>query len=349
MNGPRWWSPVVHAGRRNGLLLRNRLQAAIRSWFEAEGFVEVDTAALQVSPGNETHLHAFRTALEAGGRTVERYLRTSPEFAAKKLLTAGEDRVFEFAKAFRNRESGPINVPEFTMLEWYRTGDAYRRVMEDAVSILALAARTAGVETVSYRARSADPIAEPEVLTVAEAFQRDAGIDLLATLADDGTPRGRHLQEAARQAGIRVGDEDGWSDAFSLVMAERIEPNLGNGRPTLLIDYPMPEAALARPKPDAPRLAERFELFVAGVELANGFGELTDADAQRRRFEASMAAKQRLYGERYPIDPDFLAALPAMPPAAGVALGFDRLAMLAAGAETVDQVQWTPVDRPPDR
>lgn len=346
MSGGRWWSPDIHAGRRDRLLARGRIQAAVRGWFGADDFIEVDTAALQVSPGNETHLHAFRTDLIEHDQTVPRYLRTSPEFAAKKLLAAGEQRLFEFAKVFRNRETGRLNTPEFTMLEWYRNGDAYRAVMDDAVALVTLAARTAGTDGFRHGAAEADPFAPPQILTVAEAFRRDAGIDLLATLDETGAPVGRMLQEAAFLAGIRISDDDSWSDAFSLVMAERIEPRLGRGRPTLLTDYPAPEAALARRKPDDPRLAERFELFVAGVELANGFGELIDTDEQSERFAASMAAKERLYGERYPIDADFLAALRMMPPAAGVALGFDRLVMLATGADSVAAVQWTPVAMP---
>ena len=168
----------------------------------------------------------------------------------------------------------------------------------------------------------------------------------MQTLHPDGSPRRNALAEITETVGINVVEDDSWSDIFTRVMAERIEPKLGQGRPTLLTDYPAPEAALARPKPSDPRLAERFEMFVAGVELANGFSELTDPDEQRRRFEQNMAEKQDLYGERYPIDEDFLAALAEMPPAAGVALGFDRLVMLCVGAERIDDVQWSPVADP---
>ena len=151
------------------------------------------------------------------------------------------------------------------------------------------------------------------------------------------------LAAAAREAGVRVAEDDTWSDVFSRVLVERIEPNLGIGRPTILCEYPVAEAALARPKPSDPRVAERFELYACGVELANAFGELTDPAEQRRRFEAEMAEKERVYGERYPIDEDFLAALAHMPPASGSALGFDRLIMLATSAQRIEQVIWTPV------
>ena len=177
---------------------------------------------------------------------------------------------------------------------------------------------------------------------MAHAFQRYAGVDLLATVGADGETDRARLADAASAEGVRVAADDSWSDVFSRVLVERIEPRLGEGRPTILYEYPLAEAALARPCPDDRRVAERFELYACGVELANGFGELTDPVEQRRRFEADMADKARLYGERYPIDEELLAALALMPPASGVALGFDRLVMLATGATRVDQVLWTP-------
>ncbi len=316
----------------------------MRSWFEEDGFVEVETAALQISPGNEAHLHAF--ASEAIGPAGERrtlFLRTSPEFAAKKLLAAGETRIFELARVWRNREQGPLHHPEFTLLEWYRAGAPYEQLMADCAALLRLAAETTGAERFAFRGRSVDPFAEPERVTVAEAFEAFAGVDLLASVGADGETDRDLLAGAARRAGIRVADDDTWADVFSRVLVERIEPRLGEGRATILCEYPAAEAALARPKAADPRVAERFELYACGVELANCFGELTDAALQRIRFEAEMAEKARVYGERYPIDEDFLAALGQMPPASGAALGFDRLVMLAAGAQHIEQVLWSPV------
>jgi elongation factor P--(R)-beta-lysine ligase len=338
-----FWAPHVHADRRPFLSARNRIVAALRAWFAAHDFVEVDTGALQVSPGNETHLHAFATALKSpDGASSPLYLRTSPEFACKKLLAAGEQRIVEFAKVFRNRERGALHHPEFTLLEWYRAGEAYETLMTDCAAILRLAAETAGTKTLTFRGRTADAFAQPERLTVAEAFTRFAGIDLLATLAG-GEPDGEALARAARASGVRVGDDDSWGDIFSRVLVEKIEGNLGIGRPTILDRYPAGQAALARPAADERRVAERFELYVCGVELANGIGELTDPIEQRRRLEAEMAEKQRIYGERYPIDEDFLAALAAMPQACGIALGLDRLVMLATGAARIEQVLWNPL------
>ena len=339
-----WWTPERHADRRPFLLARNRITAAVRDWFAVRDFVEVETPALQVSPGNEAHLHAFATeAVDLSGVRAPLYLRTSPEFAAKKLLAAGETRTFELARVWRNRERGPLHHPEFTLLEWYRVGEAYETLMADCASLLALAAETAGAKVLSFRGHAIDPLADPERLTLAEAFDRLAHIDLLATVAADGATDRDALASAARARGIRVASDDTWADVFSRVLVEKIEPHLGRERATILCEYPVSEAALARPKASDPRVAERFELYACGVELANCFSELTDPAEQRRRFEAEMAEKSRVYGERYPIDEDFLRALATMLQASGGALGLDRLVMLATGASRIEQVLWAPV------
>jgi lysyl-tRNA synthetase class 2 len=338
-----WWHPDRHADRRPFLLARGRIQSAIRRWFEAHSFVEVDTAILQVSPGNETHLHAFATEL-VGSDGVKRplYLHTSPEFACKKLLAAGEERLFTFAPAFRNRERGPLHHPAFTMLEWYRANEPYEVLMHDCAALLTVAAEAAGTTQMVHGSRTTDPSLAPERLTVAEAFARFAGIDLLAAMGA-ATLGHNALATAAAGAGVTVAADDAWADTFSRILVEKVEPGIGNGRATLLTEYPAAQAALARRKPSDPRVAERFELYACGVELANAFGELTDPVEQRRRLEAEMAEKHRIYGERYPVDDDFLAALAHMPPASGAALGFDRLVMLATGASHIEQVLWTPV------
>jgi lysyl-tRNA synthetase class 2 len=341
------WRPDIHAQRRPRLLARNRIIAAVRDWFEASDFVEVETAALQVSPGNETHLHAFSTeAVSPEGDRLPLHLRTSPEFACKTLLAAGETRLFELARAWRNRERGALHHPEFTLLEWYRAGEPYEALMDDCAGLLALAADVGGARQFCFRGRRVDPRLEPDRLTVAEAFNRFAGIDLLATTDSDGGVDREHLGAQAKTAGVRTAEDDSWSDIFSRVLLDKIEPNIGEGRATILCEYPLAEAALARPKPGAPKVAERFELYACGVELANAFGELTDPVVQRARFEADMAQKARLYGETYPIDEAFLDALGHMPQASGAALGLDRLVMLATGAEHIEQVLWAPVARP---
>ncbi|MND33543.1 Elongation factor P--(R)-beta-lysine ligase [compost metagenome] len=339
-----WWTKNSHADRRPFLIGRNRVQTALRAFFSSRDFIEVDTATLQVSPGNETHLHAFATeALTIDGEAAPLYLHTSPEFAAKKLLSAGETHIFTFAHVYRNRERGPLHHPEFTMLEWYRVDEAYEQLMADCADMLKLAAETTGTKRFSFRGMEIDPFAEPERLTLAEAFDRFAGIDLLASVTASGETDRDLLAALVRNAGMRVAEDDSWADLFSKVLVDRIEPHLGQDRATILCEYPICEAALARPSARDPRVAERFELYACGVELANAFGELTDAGEQRRRFEHEMAEKARIYGEAYPIDEDFLAALAVMPEASGAALGFDRLAMLATGATRIDQVMWAPV------
>jgi lysyl-tRNA synthetase class 2 len=339
-----WWRPDVHAARRPYLAARARIRAAVRGWFEQRAFVEVETAALQVSPGNEAHLHAFSTeAVGPDGARAPLHLRTSPEFACKSLLAAGERRIFELGKVWRNRERGPLHHPEFTLLEWYRAEERYEALMVDCAFLLALAAEAAGRRMLTWKGLEADPFAEPERVTLAEAFDRFAGVDLLATVAADGSTDRDVLAAGARAAGVRIADDDLWSDVFSKTLVQLVEPRLGVGRPTILCEYPVPEAALARPKPSDPRVAERFELYACGVELANAFGELTDPAVQRQRFEAEMAEMQRVYGERYPIDEAFLEALGHMPEASGAALGFDRLVMLASGASHIEQVIWSPV------
>ena len=392
-----FWAPDRHADRRPRLLARARFVAALRAWFEAEGFIEVEPAALQVSPGNETHLHGFATELIAGDGTRHRaYLHTSPEFAMKKLLAAGETRIFALARVFRNRERTALHAPEFTMLEWYRAGAGLDALIADCAKVLRLAAEAAGTTRLRFRGREADPFAEPERLSVREAFLSYAGVDIFeATVAvmpglvpgihavrphesfepeapplprpcDSGTTwmagtspamTGENnkskslcepavLADACARHGLRVAADDSWSDLFSRLLCEKVEPNLGLGRPTILSDYPASEAALARLSRDDPRVAERFELYACGVELANAFGELTDPTEQRRRFAEDMALKAQLYGESYPIDEDFLDALPYMGETSGAALGLDRVAMLACGADAIEDVQWTPVFRP---
>jgi lysyl-tRNA synthetase class 2 len=298
-----WWDKARHADRAPFLRARVAILRAVRAWFEAEGFVEVEPAALVVSPGAEVHVEAF----EADGR----YLHTSPEFAMKKLLAAGEEKIFSLGKVWRRGEEGPLHAPEFTMLEWYRAGAPYRHVMDDCVALARLAAaETDG--TLRWKDRVCDPHAAPEFLTVREALERHSGVR--ETLSHD---------------------------AFAASIT-KVEPHLGAPALTLLHEYPINEAALAQRTQHDASVAERFELYACGVELANGFGELTDSAEQRARLVADMAEKQKRYGKSWPIDEDFLAALAHMPPASGVALGFDRLVMLASGARSVHDVLWTP-------
>jgi lysyl-tRNA synthetase class 2 len=340
---PEWWRPDVYRRRRPNLVRRAEVVAAIRAYFAAEDFMEVETPALQVSPGIEPYLNAFVTHIDGarGGRGTL-HLHTSPEYAMKKLLVAGEPRIYQLARCYRNAERGPTHHPEFTMLEWYRDGAGYRDIMRDCEGILRAAAGAAGI--FRWAGRESDPHRGWQYLSVAEAFQTYAAVDLLATAPDPHRPDAAALAAEARRIGVRVGEADGWDDVFFRVFLERIEPRLGHPVPTILYDYPVSMAALSRVKADDPRLAERFELYVCGLELANAFGELTDAQEQRRRFLADQQARRARVGHAYPIDEDFLAALEhGMPEAAGIALGVDRLVMLATGAADIVEVLWAPV------
>ena len=301
--------------------------------------MEVETPCLQVSPAAEAHLAAFSTQMVGpDGARSTLYLQTSPEFSCKKLLAAGEPRLFTFARAFRNRDRGPLHHPEFTMLEFYRAHTPYAAVMTDCAALLQTAAEAVGARQAQWRGRAADLCAPPAIVTVADAFQRYAELDLLGALDDRAA-----LIAAATRLRIRTTDDDAWSDVFSKILSETIEPHLGWERPTFLIEYPAREAALAQLSPHDPRVAERFELYVCGVELANGFGELTDPIEQRRRIVEAMDHRRAIWGEDYPVDEDFLSALALMPPASGVAIGFDRLVMLAVGAPSLAHVLWAPV------
>jgi elongation factor P--(R)-beta-lysine ligase len=341
-----WWRPERLARRRGKLEQRGRMLGAVRSFFAAQGFVEVETPALQASPGLEPHLHAFATQWHdpRDGRRVRRYLHTSPEFAMKKLLVAGMPRIWQLAHVFRDGERSPTHHPEFAMLEWYRAGASWRDLIEDCVGLLRACQAAAGADALVWRGCRADARRDWQQLSVAQAFRRHCGIDLLATAPDPLTPDTALLAAAARAIGIEPHPGDDWEALYFRVFLDRIEPWLGFDAPTILCDFPASMAALSRRNPGDPRLAERFELYVCGLELANAFGELTDPVEQRSRFRADQAKKQALYGDTYPIDEDFLAALEyGMPPSAGIALGFDRLVMLATGAADIEEVLWAPV------
>lgn len=344
-----WWDRQNFADRRPFLAARAGIASALRAWFADDWFIEVETPALQVSPGLEPHLRPFATRLHApfDGSAREMYLHTSPEFAMKKLLAAGEEKIFQLARVFRDFEAGPTHHPEFTMLEWYRQAEGTDTMIRDAGAILSAAwdavPEFLAGDGLRWQGKVCDPRAPVRVLTVADAFRDYAGIDVLATAPDPLAPDAARLRAAARDAGIALPENGDWEDLFFHIFLGRIEPHLGVGAPCALIDYPLSMAALAKVSPRDGRCADRVEIYVAGLELANGFNELTDPDEQRRRFEADAEKRKRLYGTDLPVDEDFLDALAAMPAAAGMAMGFDRLVMAATGAEHIDDVLWAPV------
>jgi lysyl-tRNA synthetase class 2 len=309
------------AASRAVLEARGRILRAVRAWFEAEGFLEVETPARVRSPGQEVHLDA----IAAGDG---HWLITSPEYHLKRLVAAGFSQVVEIGRCWRDHESGPHHATEFTMVEWYRAGAPLETLAADCEALIGVAIRA------TERGPSALGLAAPFArTTVRELFRRHAGLDLR------GDEDAAELGDQARAAGVALGSAEAWDDIFYQVFLDRIEPALATAGPTFVFDWPAPLAALARPKPKDPRLCERFELYAGGLELANAFGELTDAVEQRRRFEAESHVRAARGKAVYPIDEALLAALPRMPPTAGIALGFDRLVMLALGLPDIRQVQ----------
>ena len=323
------WHPESLAARLPFLRRRARLTAATRAFFTARGYTEVETPYAVPSPGEEVHLRAFRTEREYPDGTREPlFLHTSPEFAMKKLLVGEAGPIFQLARVWRNGEGSDLHAPEFTMLEWYRPGaDMYSLIAETATFLRAVLP-----PVVTCRGVTTD-LADPEHLTMAEAFARYVGADLLATAGN--------APALAASAGTRLRDNETWEDLFFRLLLERIEPRIGRAHPTFLTHWPAAQAALARRDPTDPRVAERFELYVCGIELANAFVELTDPTEQRARFMQDRVRRHAIGGEDWPLDEAFLDALAhGMPPAAGIALGFDRLAMIAGGADRIDQVLW---------
>jgi elongation factor P--(R)-beta-lysine ligase len=305
---------------RETLEARARILRAVRGWFETQGFLEVDTPARVRSPGQEVHLEA----VPAGDG---QWLITSPEYHMKRLVAAGLPRIVQIAKCWRGEESGPHHRGEFTMVEWYRAGAPLAALADDCEALLRAAAVAAG------RDPGALGLAAPFArTTVRELWARHAGIEL------GGDEDAGALRAKAAAGGVALGTATAWDDIFYQVFLDRIEPRLAAEGPTFVFDWPAPLAALARPKPGDPRVVERFELYAGGLELANAFGELTDAVEQRRRFEEESRIRAARGRQVYPIDEALLGALPDMPATSGIALGFDRLVMLVLGARDIADV-----------
>lgn len=342
-----WWKPDIYMKHQSDRLSRMTVFRTIRKYFEDNDFFEVDTPALQISPGLEVHLRAFQTAFDNPlGNRETLYLHTSPEFTMKKLITAGLPRIFQLCKTYRNEGLSATHQPEFTMLEWYRTGVDYTAIMTDTENITRACAKACGVRELRRGDRTCNPFKPWERLTVAEAFQKYVGIDIMATIPNEPClePDPTLLRQQAEKIGEQCSDSDRWEDIFFRIMLNHIEDKLGDNMPTILYEYPTCLGALARQKPDNPLVVERFEAYVCGVELCNAFSELTEPEEQLKRFTYDMDMKEKLYGERYPIDDDFMACLKyGMPECSGNAIGVDRLIMLITGADNISDVQWAPV------
>jgi elongation factor P--(R)-beta-lysine ligase len=324
--------------RREAARARARLSAAVRAFLSGRGYEEVETPCLVPAPGMEPHIDAFCAPFVpgGGGAPTPLWLHSSPEYAMKRLLADGFHRTFQLARVFRNGEVSATHNPEFTMLELYQAGADYERVMQDVEALVEHAARAlTGGTVVRAGGRPLELAAPYERLTVAEAFHDHVEVDLLACAGDV-----TRLRAALRARGLDGGAaSDSFDDLFFRLFLDRVEPPLAaSGRPVYVVDWPAPMAALSRVKASDPRVAERFELYAGGLELANGFSELTDAAEQRRRLEEERALRVKLGRPAYPLDERFLEAVGRMPEAGGVAIGLDRLLMLLTGAASIDEV-----------
>lgn len=287
----------------DSIALRDAVMRSIRAFFDEHGFTEVETPIRLKIPCMELHIDA-----EPSG---DHFLRTSPEILHKQLLAAGHGKIFEVGKCFRRGELGPLHNPEYTMLEWYRANADYMDVLADTKALIqAVAAPNLRGGSVGGTRDLGDK--EWEILAVSDAFLEFAGWNPVGSYAED---------------------------RFDMDLVEKVEPALKQmGGPVVLIDYPVEAAALSRRKPDNPLVAERWELYIDGIEIANAYSELTDPAEQRRRFEVCAEQRKALGKETYPIDEAFIQALEKMPPSGGVALGVDRLLMLMAGADSLDAI-----------
>ena len=337
---PAWWHPDLFMKKTPYLHERARIFALVREFFNARGYLEVETPALQVAPCMEAHIQGFKTELVSADmqNRYPMYLHTSPEFAMKKLLVAGLPKIYQLAKVFRNCEGSRWHSPEFAMLEWYQTGMDYLEMMDETAALL----RHVTDKPLVVEGKSCHVHAPWERITVVDAVKKYAGIDISNNLRD--LP---HLRAEAARIGVYVSQHDDWENALLKILMDKVEPNLGFGAPAVIYDYPVSMAALSRPKPQDGRFAERFEVYVCGIELANAFGELTDAPVQRERFNHDVALRKKVYGDDYPVDEDFLKAIEfGLPQSSGNALGLDRLVMLVTGADNINLVQASAVLKP---
>ncbi len=322
------------------IIARARLLQAIRQFFDRRGFIEVDTPAIALSPGLELHLDAVQVQVRQGmgGPATSRYLVTSPEYHCKRLLAAGMPKIYSLAKAFRSGERGHWHNPEFTMLEWYRAGATYLDIVRDARALVAHCEKA--LEPLKIASRPKAVSRGWQRLSIAAALKRWAGFDPRNCNDDE------YMRQKAQQFGLNVQPTDTAAEVVLQALVERVEPNLTNLSGVVIDRWPASMASLARRFADTPQWAERFEIYVGGIELANGFTELVDAEEQQNRFVLDQQARLAHGLPVYPIDERFVAALrEGCPPAAGVALGVDRLLMILAGFTDIDDVLFFPFER----
>ncbi|OGL88637.1 EF-P lysine aminoacylase GenX [Candidatus Uhrbacteria bacterium RIFCSPLOWO2_02_FULL_51_9] len=314
---------------------RTEIIRLIREFFWREGFIETDTQIAVALPGQEPELSPVPVTLHnEKGAPRKFYLQTSPEFAMKKLLAAGFGKIFQMCKCFRDYESfGGLHNPEFTMIEWYRANATYTDIMDDTERLFKYVAEQTGVRAVAWNGREIAISGAWDRKTMRDVWKEHVGVDLNDHLLVPA------MRELARGRGYAVAEDEPYEDVFYRIFLNEIEPKLGRERPVFVYEYPVSMASLSRKCAYDPRYAERFELYIGGLELANAFGELTDAEEQKNRLEADKAKRAAAGKEVYPVDPDFIAALQfGIPDTGGIALGVDRMVMLFVGARDINEV-----------
>lgn len=325
--------------------IRATVLDAIRGFFKSRGFLEVETPLLVENPGTEPFLEVFKTELKSPDHQSKTgYLTTSPELNMKKLLAAGVGNIFQICKSFRNQEGlSDLHNPEFTILEWYRVDADYFDIMRDSEELLLAIFEQVFPDRkdfiLNYQGQEFDLSTPWERISVADAFKKYVDIDSETMLSES------ELLRVATRKGYQVGDQTTWEEAFHQLLLNEVEPNLGRKKPTFLYDYPASQAALSKKKADDPRFAERFELFLDGLELGNAFSELTDPQEQEARMLDDLSERRRLGRENYQLDEQFIAALKqGLPPTGGIAVGVDRLAMLFTDVASIKETLFFPIE-----
>lgn len=325
-------------------LVREKVIDTLRAFFKSRNFHEVETPLLVKSPGTEPYLEVFDTTLKfAEGDSYPAYLLTSPEYAMKKLLAAGFGNIFQICKSFRNKEGrSSRHNPEFTILEYYRSEADYTALMKDMEEMLVeLAVAIKGErakEGFDYQGMHINLQTPFLRYSVREAFEQFANVDVETLLSDQ-------LIKKAKEKGYQVDEDTTWEQAYNQIFLNEIESKLDKTRPTIIYDYPLSQAALSKKKASDPRFAERFEIYLAGIELGNAFSELTDADEQEQRLRAELTERDKLGKTKYDLDEDFIAALKSgMPECTGIAIGVDRLVMLYADVPSIEDTLLFPIN-----
>ena len=307
----------------------------IREFFWQEGFSETDTPVVVRLPGQEPYLNPVPVNLHGPKGDEHRfYLQTSPEFAMKKLLASGYEKIFNMCKCFRDHEDfGGAHNTEFTMIEWYRSPGKLAEIMNDTENLFHHIGLKLGISQIKYNNKTTDISAEWERITMKDLWAKNIGINL------DDYLETQKMKELVKMRGYNAGDDDAYEDLFYKIFLNEIEPNLGVGRPVFVYDDPARMCSLSRLCKDDSGYAERFELYICGLELANAFGELTDADEQNKRLEQDQALRKKLGKDIWPVDPDFISALRSgIGEASGIALGADRMVLLFTGANDINEV-----------